>query len=47
MGREWVTKLNYSQISYITRIYYPGCAGVRGNEMAERLAVRAADNDAV
>jgi ribonuclease HI len=41
LRREWVQQLENSCLKTINWIYCPGHAGVRGNEIADRLALRA------
>jgi ribonuclease HI len=45
LRREWIESITNSHTISLTWIYCPGQAGVRGNEIADRLAGKAAVND--
>jgi hypothetical protein len=47
LRREWIESITNSHIISLTWIYCPGHAGVRGNEIADRLAGKAAVNDVI
>jgi ribonuclease HI len=45
LRREWIESITNSHIISLTWIYCPSHAGVRGNEIADRLAGKATVND--